>query len=70
MPFYTFAHEDLAAVQAWAADPNNSAQVIQTESADSHTWLLAVTDRLGCASSVAAAETALGSRITLKDTIT
>lgn len=70
MPFYTFAPEDLAAVQAWAADPNNSAQVIHTESAGSHTWLLAVSDRPGCASNVSAATTALGSRITIKEIIT
>lgn len=70
MPFYTFAHEDLAAVQAWTADPHNSAAIIHTESADHHTWLLSVTDRPGCASSVAAALQHLGSRITPRDTIT
>lgn len=70
MPFYTFVPEDLAAVQDWAADANNSAQVIHCESAGSHTWLLAVTDRPGCASSVSAAVSDLGARITLEEIIT
>ena len=60
-------HEDLAAIQAWAAEPDNRSLVITVGSAPNVRYQLAVYDQPHDEPSIPRAEAALGSRIVACD---